>query len=131
MKIDLIQINHPYIPKVSVFLPKRYGFDIGFIDFESVLVDFTGFNEFLEVFLVYFDTGVPQFFELVVLHSEGIGSLLDAGVIDVGAGGLGVEAEEDVLEVVEFVGGCELVEYLHLLKVLLSALLYCQAEAFD
>lgn len=113
------------------FFPERDGFDILFDDVEPLLVFPAGLHQLSQVGFVYLDSIQSQLLELVILDVESVGGQLGAWVVDVLPLCLGVQLHQRIFEIVQFVGGCHLIEDVHFGEIVVSAVLDGQEQALD
>ena len=116
----------------SIFLdslPEGDGLDVSTVLLEPFGILLAGLHQLPQLVLGNLDTHVAQFLELVVLDAQAVFSLLVPGVVDVLVFGVRVQLHQLVLQVVEVVGGCHLVQDVHLVELVLLAVLDGQSQA--
>lgn len=82
-------------------------------------------------FCVYLDSFISKVFELIIFDFQPIGSLFTPRVVNIFIGCFWVNRNEEVFEVIEVVGGSDLVENVNFGEVICSAILYGHHQAFD
>ena len=112
-------------------LPERNRHNGVFVLLEHVAMLLAELHEFMDVFWVGLDSLISKLLEFVVFDCQTVASFFLSWIIDVLVSSFRVERNEQVFEVIEFVGGGHLVEDVHFGFSGLLSFFDGQSEALD
>ena len=115
----------------SIFLPERNWLYVLFVQLESFLVISTALNQLSNVLLVDLNALVTQILKLIIFDIQTVSWLLSSWVIYVLVFGLRIHFHEVILQIVQLVGCCHLVQDVNFRKVVFFPVFYCQSQTFQ